>query len=112
MNSNQKKINNYYKNFESRLGYTFVTYDTKHIGYYPSKKADISEKEAQKRMIDLLARKLDLKSSDKVLDAGCGRGTTSCYLAKKYKANVTGIDIVPFESEIAKKKVKELGLEE
>jgi len=112
MNKNQKKVVAYYKNLESRLGYTFLTWDTKHFGYYPSKKSDITEKQAQENMIELLANKLELKNTDKVLDAGCGRGTTSCYLAKKYKCNMIGIDIVDFELEIAKKRTEKFNLKE
>lgn len=112
MNKNQKKVVDYYKNLESRLGYTFLTWDTKHFGYYPSKKSDITEKEAQEKMIDLLANKLELKNSDKVLDAGCGRGTTSCYLAKRYGCHMTGIDIVDFELKMAKKRAEQLNLKE
>jgi len=109
MNNNQKVIN-YYKNLESRLGYTFMTWDTKHLGYYPSKKSNITEKQAQIEMIELLAKNLKLKKTDKVLDAGCGRGTTSCYLAKKYECDITGIDIVDFELRMAQEKAERLDL--
>lgn len=112
MNKDQKKVVDYYENIESRLGYTFLTWDTKHFGYYPSKKPNITEKQAQVEMMDLLADKLQLKKIDKVLDAGCGRGTTSCYLAKKYGCNMTGIDIVDFELKIAQKKAEQLNIKE
>lgn len=110
MNKAQKKVIDYYKNPESRLGYTYFTWDTKHFGYYPCKKSDISEKEAQQLMTDLAAKKLKLKKGDVILDAGCGRGTVACYLAQKYKANITGIDIVDFELKMAKKRARKLGL--
>jgi len=110
MNNNRKKVVNYYQNPESRWGYTFLTWDTKHFGYYPFQNSHITERKAQELMMDLLAKKLDLKKADLVLDAGCGRGTTSCYLGKKYRSKLIGIDIVPFEVEIAKRKAKELGL--
>jgi len=112
MNINQQKVINYYKNLESRLGYTFLTWDTKHFGYYPSKKSNITEKQAQIEMIKLLANKLNIKKTDKVLDAGCGRGTTSCYLAEKNKCSMTGIDIVDFELQMAKKRAGKLNLKE
>lgn len=112
MNKDQKKVIDYYKNPESRLGYTFLTWDTKHFGYYPSKKSNISEKKAQQLTIDLLAEKLDLKKSDIILDAGYGRGTVACYLAQKYKANITGIDIVDFELKMARERAKKLNLKD
>jgi len=112
MDRNQKRVVDYYKNLESRLGYTFLTWDTKHFGYYPSEKPNITEKQAQVEMIELLANKLEFKNTDHVLDAGCGRGTTSCYLAKKYGCNMIGIDIVDFELKIAKKRAEKLELKE
>ena len=112
MNKDQKKVVDYYKNLESRLGYTFLTWDTKHFGYYPSKKPSITEKQAQTEMMNLLAEKLELKNTDRLLDAGCGRGTTSCYLAHKYSCSIIGIDIVDFELKIAKKKAEKLNFKE
>ena len=110
MNKAQKKVIDYYKNPESRLGYTYLTWNIKHFGYYPSKKSNISEKEAQQLMTDLLAKRLGLKKGELVLDAGCGRGTVACYLAQKYKLNITGIDIVGFELKMAKERAKKLKL--
>lgn len=108
--SHQDKVIAYYKNWESRLGYTFFTWDTKHFGYYRSKKRDIPERQAQYEMMDLLAKKLELKSGDIVLDAGSGRGTTSCYLAQHYGASLVGIDLVDFEVKMAQARAKNLGL--
>jgi len=104
MNKDRQRVINYYQNLESRLGYTFLTWDTKHFGYYPSGKKDLSERKAQMLMVDLLAKKLKLQKTDKVLDAGCGRGTVACYLTKKYGAKVYGIDIVEFELIKARKR--------
>lgn len=103
MKKQQQKVVDYYRSLESRLGYSFLTWDSKHFGYYPSKKRGIGERQAQTLTIELLAKKLKLNKSDLVLDAGCGRGTATCYLAKKYKAQILGIDIAPFELKKAKK---------
>jgi sterol 24-C-methyltransferase len=107
---NRKNVISYYESLESRLGYTFLTWDTKHFGYYPPQKPNITEKEAQELMIDLLISKLQLSKNDVILDAGCGRGITSCYIAKKHEIDITGIDIVLFELKIARKKAKEFNL--
>ena len=109
-NLSRKNVVNYYESLESRLGYTFLTWDTKHFGYYPPKKPNITEKKAQELMIDLLISKLQLSKNNVVLDAGCGRGTTSCYIAKKHGINIIGIDIVPFELKIAREKSEEFNL--
>ena len=110
MNTHLQDVVDYYNNPESKLGYTFLTWDTKHFGYYPEKRRSITEKSAQTLMMDLLAKKLKLSSANLILDAGCGRGTTSCYLARKYRSSITGIDIVPFEISIAKRRATQLNL--
>ena len=35
----------------------------------------------------------NINSTSKILDVGCGTGQTAAYLANKYSANVTGIDV-------------------
>ncbi|MBI2659830.1 methyltransferase domain-containing protein [Candidatus Woesearchaeota archaeon] len=90
-----KKVVSYFK--ESELGYDIVLGGTKHFGYYPDETNNISERKAQELMQDLLAEKLRIKSGQKILDAGCGQGVVSTYLAKKYGCNAIGITIVPFE---------------
>jgi cyclopropane fatty-acyl-phospholipid synthase-like methyltransferase len=112
MNKSTKKVIEYYEHPESKYGYKLFTWDTKHFGYYPSGKSDISEKKAQVNMMDLCAEKLDIRPGDLILDAGCGRGTTSCHFAKKYGANIIGIDIVNFELNIARKIAERMGLSE
>jgi phosphoethanolamine N-methyltransferase len=46
------------------------------------------------KVIDKIFRNIDL-TNQKVLDIGCGLGGPALYLAKKYKANIIGIDIEP-----------------
>ena len=43
--------------------------------------------EAHHNTNDEIARKLNITTGDYVLDAGCGAGKTSSYLALKYTAN-------------------------
>ncbi|MDZ7399666.1 MAG: methyltransferase domain-containing protein [candidate division KSB1 bacterium] len=40
-----------------------------------------------------LAEKCRIAQDSKVLDIGCGKGTSAIYLAKKYHCKVTGVDI-------------------
>ena len=95
-----ERLNKYF-NF-SRWKYNFFLGGSKHFGYYPNKKW-ISTKKAQELMQDLVAEKLQLRKEMKVLDAGCGQGVTSTYIAKKYGCNVEGVTVVPFEIESANK---------
>lgn len=105
-----QKVVKYFETWESRLGYDFITFGAKHFGYYPNDRPDISEKKAQELMQDLLIQKLRLKSSDRVLDAGCGQGVVGCYLAQKTACSIEGITIVPFEAERANHLAQNFGL--
>ena len=59
-----------------------------------------------------LADKLSLPKGAKVLDAGCGVGDVASYLAANHRLKVTGIDILGFNIEEAKRRIKERGLGE
>jgi cyclopropane fatty-acyl-phospholipid synthase-like methyltransferase len=107
----QQKVRDYFQSIESRLGYDLVLWGSKHFGFYPSRTADISEKQAQELMQDLVAEKLSLREGQEVLDAGCGQGVVATYLARKYACNVAGITIVPFEVRKARALAKGFGLE-
>lgn len=108
-NEQCKRVIYYFK--KSKLGYDILLYGSKHFGFYPSTKKDIPEKKAQELMQDLLAKNLALERDQLVLDAGCGQGFVSTYLARKYGCKVIGITIVPFEVVRAKKLAKKLGVE-
>lgn len=110
MNTKQQKVINYFSGFGSRLGYNFILGGVKHFGYYPNKRPDISEKEAQNLLQDFVGKKLGLKPNQQILDAGCGQGIVATYLASKFGADITGITIVPFEVEEAKNLAQKLGL--
>lgn len=102
-----KRLNNYF--YSSKLGYDTILWGAKHFGYYPKNKK-ISEKEAQKLMHDLIGKKLNLKKSMKALDAGCGQGVVSTYLAKKFGCRIEGITMVNFEIGVANNLAKEIGV--
>ncbi|MFC2135652.1 methyltransferase domain-containing protein [Bacteroidota bacterium] len=89
-----ERLNQYYE--KSEVGYDFALWGSKHFGFYPKGK-NISEKEAQILMQELVAKKLELTSKDLVLDAGCGQGVVSTFLTKKYRCKIEGITVVPFE---------------
>jgi cyclopropane fatty-acyl-phospholipid synthase-like methyltransferase len=48
-----------------------------------------------------LAELADIKESDTVLDAGCGVGGSAIYLAKNYRAHVTGISLSDLQIQTA-----------
>lgn len=89
-----ERLNRYFE--KSKIGYDVALWGSKHFGFYPEGKK-ISEKQAQILMQELVAKKLKLTSKDVVLDAGCGQGVVSTFLAKKYACKIEGITIIPFE---------------
>lgn len=63
-----------------------------HWGYFKSGNRNNFSK-ASKDLTDLLAKKAKINSKSTVLDLGCGNGTVSIYLSKKYRCKVVGIDL-------------------
>jgi ubiquinone/menaquinone biosynthesis C-methylase UbiE len=61
--------------------------------------------------IDRLAKLLDLKDGDRVLEVGCGTGANACYLANKYGCVITGIDISEQMVKEAQIRAEELGVD-
>jgi sterol 24-C-methyltransferase len=110
MNNERQKVIDYYEKPESRWGYSLFLWDTKHFAYYPEDQKNISERQAQSLYHDLLATKLTLTENDLVLDAGCGRGVVAADLSTRYGASIIGIDIVPFELEIANRRAEKENL--
>lgn len=102
-----ERLNRYYE--KSKLGYDIALWGAKHFGFYPEGK-NISEKEAQVLMQELIAKNLKLTSNDLVLDAGSGRGVVSVYLAEKYGCKIKGVEVVSFEVTVAKNRAEMHGV--
>ena len=49
--------------------------------------------EAQENKLDLVCRKLDLRSGQKILDIGCGWGSFAKFAAEKYGVSVVGVTV-------------------
>jgi cyclopropane-fatty-acyl-phospholipid synthase len=77
-------------------------------GYF-KKETDTLE-QAQINKIKHIAKKLDLKPNQKVLDIGCGWGYLAIEIAKQHKCHVTGITLSENQYKFANNKVKELNL--
>jgi tocopherol O-methyltransferase len=74
-----------------------------HHGYYENAES-LSPLEAQVKLIEKLTEMLVINQHSHILDAGCGMGGSSIYLAKKYNASVTGITLSPNQVKIATQK--------
>jgi len=76
-----------------------------HYGYWDDKVKNFPQ--SLLRMNEVMAEVVKVRSSDVILDAGCGIGGSSIFLAKEIGCNVTGISL----SEKQVNKAKELAIE-
>jgi tocopherol O-methyltransferase len=72
-----------------------------HHGYWI--RGDESKEKAQLQLIEHLAQATGVRPGSEILDIGCGLGASTLYLAKNYKAAVTGITISEVQVEMAAK---------
>jgi tocopherol O-methyltransferase len=70
-----------------------------HHGYWI--RGDESKEKAQLQLIEHLAGLANIRPRSDILDIGCGFGGSSLYLAKHFKASVTGITISQVQVEMA-----------
>ena len=78
-----------------------------HHGYYTADK--VTPLEAQERLIVELSKFAELEDGFRMLDAGCGMGGSSLYLAQKHQAEVIAITLSSRQVEIAQEKVAAAG---
>ncbi len=76
-----------------------------HYGYWDSKTK--THNEALLNMNRVLAKLAGIKKTDKVLDAGCGLGGSSMWLAKTFGCKVVGITLSKKQVGMARKFAKE-----
>jgi cyclopropane-fatty-acyl-phospholipid synthase len=68
--------------------------------------------EAQKAKIDLSLRKCELAPGMKLLDIGCGWGSTAFRAAEQYEVNVVGLTLSENQYEYASQRARESGVSE
>ena len=107
----RKSIISYYDN--TRLDYRVLWFNKKtravHFGYYDHEVK--SHSEALLNLNKVMALKGGVKDGDIILDAGCGRGGSSLWLAENYNVHVTGITLVPHQVEKAQKAARKSPLD-
>jgi len=64
-----------------------------HHGYYPPDSPARNHQQAQIRLIEEALSWADIAEPEDILDAGCGVGGSARYLARKYGAQVMGVNI-------------------
>ncbi len=66
--------------------------------------------EAQEEKLDTVARKLEIKEGERILDVGCGWGGFPLWAATRYGADVVGITLSPPQAEKARQRAEEAGV--
>ncbi|MDQ1603546.1 MAG: cyclopropane-fatty-acyl-phospholipid synthase [Actinomycetota bacterium] len=66
--------------------------------------------DAQRDKVDLVCRKLGLRSGMRLLDVGCGWGTTVIHAAREYGVQALGVTLSREQAELARKRVAQAGL--
>lgn len=79
-----------------------------HFGYWDDKVKNFQQ--ALARENEILAEIAHIKSSDVVLDAGCGVGGSSIFLAKKFGCKVVGITLSQKQADMATKNAEQSGV--
>ncbi len=70
-----------------------------------------TETESQERKLDLLARLMDLRPGQRVLDVGCGWGGPLVYLAKRYGVRGVGLTLSASQLAYAEARAREHGVD-
>lgn len=79
-------------------------------GYFLDPYEDLGT--AQRRKLDLICRKLDLRPGQRFLDVGCGWGALVVHAAAHYGVHATGITLSPEQAAYARQRVDREGLHE
>ncbi len=83
-----------------------------HIAYWYDDEDPVPLSEAAHRLTTRVTDTLGLRGGETVLDAGCGPGETSVYLATRWGARVTGVSISAFEVEDGRRRAAAEGVSE
>lgn len=87
---------------DERMVYSCAYYET----------ANQSLEQAQRNKLDLICRKLRLKSGERLLDIGCGWGALICWAAEHYGVRAHGITLSQKQFEHASRLIRQRGLEQ
>lgn len=79
-----------------------------HYGYHD--RPGMSQREALVRMNEVMTEQVALKPAMRVLDAGCGVGATSLWMAKAHGVEAHGITLSPLQAQKARSFARKAGL--
>ncbi len=105
------KVVNYYNLTQEDYNKYYITANLgMHFGYWDN--TTKSHEESLAKMNEVCANIAGIKKTDLVLDAGCGVGGSSIWIAKNIGARVIGITLVQKQLEFANKFANERGVED
>jgi tocopherol O-methyltransferase len=78
-----------------------------HHGYWED---DETPAEAQVKLMERLAARLEIAREHRVLDIGCGVGGASCWLARTCGCSVLGLTLSPIQAEAARERAAAEGV--
>ena len=82
-----------------------------HHGYYGLDGKEPKERrQAQIDLVEELLKWAEVRQAEAILDAGCGIGGSSLYLAQKFQAAATGITLSPVQAARATERAREAGM--
>jgi cyclopropane-fatty-acyl-phospholipid synthase len=79
-------------------------------GLFPDGGEDLDT--AQQKKMHFIARQLELRGGERVLDIGCGWGSLACFLAGEYACQVVGVTPAVRQARHIRERAAELGLGE
>lgn len=105
-----KKIRDYYDrtSFEYQLVLGLNAHHGMHFGYYENPRQTYTE--ANLNLNRVLAEYAEIKSGERVLDAGCGIGGSSVWLAKNRQVETVGITLSQKQRDQAEKFAQSVGV--
>ena len=69
-----------------------------------------SLEDAQRRKLEVVAKKIQLKSGERLLDIGCGWGTLVAHMAKEHGADATGVTLATRQAEFGTERIAKYGV--
>jgi len=66
--------------------------------------------DAQRRKLEVVAKKIQLKPGERLLDIGCGWGTLVAHMAKEHGADATGVTLAARQAEFGTERISEYGV--
>ncbi|MDF3821155.1 methyltransferase domain-containing protein [Leptospira sp. 96542] len=112
MNFSQSEIISYYDSCEIdyRIVWNLDESQALHYGFWEEDVSDLSQ--ALDRQNQWLARQGSIGNGSRILDAGCGVGGSSIYLAKRLNCQVSGVSISENQIHLARENAKKAGVEQ